>query len=86
MFLVECNNPKCGGRGFTEACAPGDLDDAARCTTPADEPPGSVEGSCSTVGHTHEEHVAHVRATGDSRNRPVTIVVVPGSTTLRVGV
>jgi hypothetical protein len=83
MFHVQCTN--CGGMGFTESSEPGDLDNAARCTSPAGDPPGSAEGSCSALGHTHEEHVAHVQATGDASSRPVIITVVPGSTNLKAG-
>lgn len=79
MYLVQCDHPACAGQGFTESSGPGDFDESVRCTTPEGTPKGSVEGSCSTAGHTHEEHVAHVRATGDASNRPVTITVVPGS-------
>jgi hypothetical protein len=79
MYLVTCNNTACAGQGFTERSGPGDFDDAVRCTTPEGTPEGSVEGCCSTAGHTHEEHVEHVRRSGDASNRPVTITVVPGS-------
>ena len=71
LFHVSCNT--CGTEGWTEQTGPGDLDDAVRCTSPAGSPPGSVQGCCSTLGHTHDEHVAHVRATGDASPRPVTI-------------
>lgn len=81
MFHVQCK--RCGGMGWTEDGS--NLDDAARCVSPAGSPPGSVEGSCSTLGHTHEQHVAHVKATGDAAPRPVTITVVPGSMTLTLG-
>lgn len=73
VFHVQCNG--CGAYGYTDQTGPGDLDHAVRCTSPAGEPPDSVEGCCSTRGHTHEEHVAHVRATGDASGRPVTITV-----------
>lgn len=83
MFLVEC--PSCGERGYTEACGPGDFDAAVRCTSPAGEPPGSVDGCCSTRGHTHEEHVSHVRVTGDASSRPVVITVLPGGAAMTAG-
>lgn len=73
ILHVACNT--CGAHGYTDQTGPGDLDNAARCQTPAGSPPGSVDGCCSTLGHTHEEHVAHVRETGDASGRPVTITV-----------
>jgi hypothetical protein len=75
VFHVQCDN--CGAYGFTDQTGPGDLDAAVRCETPDGEPGGSVEGCCSTRGHTHEQHVAHVRETGDATGRPVTITVGP---------
>jgi hypothetical protein len=83
MFLVVCDS--CGAQGFTESAGPGEFDDAVRCGTPAGTPEGSVDGCCSTRGHTHEEHVSHVRTTGDASARPVTITVVPGSASLTMG-
>lgn len=71
LFHVRCDT--CGAEGWTPSHGPGDLDDAVRCASPAGTPAGSVDGCCSTLGHTHPEHVAHVRATGDSSGRPVTI-------------
>ena len=71
ILHVQCNT--CGAYGYTDQTGPGDLDNAARCASPAGDPPGSVDGCCSTLGHTHDEHVAHVRATGDASPRPVTI-------------
>jgi hypothetical protein len=82
MYLIQCNHPDCKGQGFTESTDPGDFEDACRCTTKAGTPKGSVHGSCSTAGHTHEEHVAYVRETGDASHRPVTITAVPGSMTI----
>jgi len=73
LFRVQCN--ACGAYGYTDQTGPGDLDNAARCETPAGNPPGSAGGCCSTLGHTHDEHVAHVRETGDASGRPVTITV-----------
>lgn len=61
----------CGAGGWTYDGS--NLDDAVRCASPAGDPPGSAEGCCSTLGHTHEEHVAYVRATGDASPRPVLI-------------
>jgi hypothetical protein len=61
-FRVLC--PSCGAEGETDDGQ--NLDAAVRCTSPAGTPPGSVDGCCSTAGHTHEEHVAHVLATGDA--------------------
>lgn len=71
VFHVQCNG--CGAYGWTDQHGPGDLDHAVRCTSGHDDPPGSVHGSCSTLGHSHDEHVAHVRATRDATARPVTI-------------
>jgi hypothetical protein len=73
MLHVACNT--CGAYGFTDQTGPGDLDHAVRCVSPHGNPPGSVEGCCSTRGHTHEEHVAHVRETGDASARSVTITI-----------
>jgi hypothetical protein len=75
MLRVSCNT--CGTVGYTDQTGPGDLDHAVRCNSPHGNPPGSVEGCCSTRGHTHEEHVAHVRETGDAAARPVTITIGP---------
>jgi hypothetical protein len=68
MFHVRC--PNCGAEGWSDGSNP---DAAVRCTSPAGDPPGSTEGSCSTLGHTHAEHIAHVLATGDASSRPVII-------------
>ena len=76
VFHVACD--ACGAYGYTDKTGPGDLDDAVRCGTPAGTPEGSTDGCCSTRGHTHEEHVACVRETGDASGRPVTITVGPG--------
>lgn len=73
VFHVSCDF--CGAYGYTDQTGPGDLDHVVRCTTGHDDPPGSVAGCCSTKGHTHDDHVAHVRATGDASGRPVTITL-----------
>jgi hypothetical protein len=75
VFHVQCGS--CGAYGYTDRTGPGDLDHVVQCTSGHDDPPGSVEGCCSTRGHTHDEHVAHVRATGDASARPVIITVGP---------
>jgi hypothetical protein len=75
VFHVQCGG--CGAHGYTDRTGPGDLDHAVQCISGHDDPPGSVEGCCSTRGHTHDEHVAHVRETGDASARPVTITVGP---------
>jgi hypothetical protein len=69
MIHVRC--PHCGAEGETEDGS--NPDAAVRCVSPAGDPPGSVDGCCSTLGHTHEEHAAHVLATGDASSRPVII-------------
>jgi hypothetical protein len=84
VFLVTCDNPACNGRGFTEDSGPGDFDDAVRCTTAAGVPAGTPAGLCCTTHRTHEAHVEHVRKTGNSSCRPVTITIIPGSTRLKV--
>lgn len=71
IFHVQCS--ACGAYGWTDQTGPGDLDHAVRCASPAGNPPGSVDGCCSTLGHSHDEHVAHVRATGDASARPVMV-------------
>jgi hypothetical protein len=80
MFLVTCDT--CGATGFTEDGSA--LDAAVKCETAAGIPPGSIDGSCSVLGYTHDEHLAHLAATGDASSRPVTITVVPGSTTTKL--
>jgi hypothetical protein len=75
ILHVQCAN--CGAYGYTDRTGPGDLDHAVRCISGHDDPPGSVEGCCSTLGHTHDEHVAHVRETGDASARPVIVTVGP---------
>ncbi len=70
-LIVTCLN--CGAVGTT-----GDYsrpDAAVQCQTEAGNPPGSVDGCCSTAGHSHEEHLAHVERTGDASNRPVRVTV-----------
>jgi hypothetical protein len=79
-LVVSCNH--CHAVGVTDDYSFPDA--AVTCASPADDPPGSVEGSCSTAGHTHEEHLAHVRATGDASNRPLTITVT-GTTVTPAG-
>jgi hypothetical protein len=75
MLHVQCGN--CGAWGVTED---GSLPDAAaRCTSAADDPPGSPAALCCTDHEDHEAHVAHVRATGDASCRPVTITLLPGT-------
>jgi hypothetical protein len=70
MIHVQC--PSCGAEGEMQEgmTLP---DEAVRCVSPEGSPPGSVEGSCSTMGHTHEEHIAHVLETMDATARPVII-------------
>jgi hypothetical protein len=72
---VQCDN--CGAWTITEEQIP---DVAIRCTTGHGEPEGSVEGSCCTDGHTHEEHIAHVTSGHQSGStcRPVTITIMGG--------
>jgi hypothetical protein len=69
MIHVRCAH--CGAEAWTSngACP----DAAVKCATPAGDPPGSVDGCCSTLGHNHLEHVLHVIATGDASSRPVII-------------
>ena len=69
MIHVQC--PNCGAEGWTDDGS--NPDAAVRCTSPAGDPPGSTDGCCSALGHTHEEHAAHVLATGDATSRPVII-------------
>jgi len=84
VLHVQCNT--CGAYGYTDQTGPGELDDAVRCISGHDDPPGSVEGCCSAKGHTHEEHVAHVRETGDATGRPVTITIGPGGPVVLTGI
>jgi hypothetical protein len=72
MIHVQCN--ECGAWEVTDNHA--DPDSAVRCASAENEPSGSVEGSCCTDGHTHEEHAEHARTTGTSHCRPVTITIV----------
>jgi hypothetical protein len=85
VFLVTCDNPACRGQGFTEKSEPGDFDDAVRCTTGAGTPKGSSAGLCCVVHRSHEAHVEHVRKSGDSSCRPVTIIVIPGHVRVNAG-
>lgn len=69
MIHVQCRN--CGAEAWTDD---GSCPDAAvRCVSPAGDPPGSAEGCCSVLGHSHEEHIEYVRATGNASSRPVII-------------
>ena len=83
ILHVQCQ--ACAAHGYTDLTGPGDLDNAVRCESPAGSPRGSVEGCCSTRGHTHEEHVAHVRETGDGSGRPVTVTVGPAGPAMLSG-
>lgn len=71
---VQCDN--CGGWGITSNNAAPDA--AAQCRTPADDPPGSPDGSCCTVHTSHDDHAQAVAGSGDSSCRPVTITVMAG--------
>lgn len=69
MLHVQCQH--CGAEGYA---GKGTLPDAAvHCTSPAGDPPGSADGCCSVLGHTHEEHIAHILVTRDATSRPVTV-------------
>jgi hypothetical protein len=70
MVHVQC--PSCGAEGWMQdgMTLP---DEAVRCTSPAGDPPGSVEGCCCTAGRTHEEHISHVLETLDASSRPVVV-------------
>jgi hypothetical protein len=81
MLLVTCNN--CGAMGFTVSGADFAADAAVRCVTPADDPPGSPEGSCCREHSSHEDHADYVRQTGESGCRPVTITVLPGTVSVQ---
>lgn len=70
-LIVTCQH--CGAVGTTEDFSFPDA--GVVCSTPAGSPPGSVDGCCSTAGRTHDEHLAHVRATGDASSRPVNITI-----------
>ena len=70
-LIVTCLN--CGAAGTTDDHSSPDT--AVQCGTEAGNPPGSVDGCCSTAGHTHGEHLEHVAATGDASNRPVRITI-----------
>lgn len=73
---VQCNN--CGAWGLTDNH--GDPDSAVRCVTDAGDPPGSVDGSCCTACHTHDEHAQYAREQHDDGSlcRTVTITIMPG--------
>lgn len=69
---VQCNN--CGAWGLTDNHA--FPDGAAVCVSPADDPPGSPQGSCC-ADHEHlEHHLQEAELTGDSTCRPVTITIM----------
>lgn len=70
-LIVTCLN--CGSTGTTEDHSR--PDHAVQCDTEAGNPPGSVDGCCSAAGHSHDEHLAHVEATGDATNRPVRVTI-----------
>lgn len=82
MLHVQCNG--CGAMGFTESGEA--LDDVVRCVSPADEPEGSPEGLCCADHESHDDHVAHVQATGDASCRPLVITIMPGSTQLQAAI
>lgn len=82
MLLVQCG--ACGATGFTETGQ--DLDAAVRCVSPAGSPEGSPEGLCCADHESHDDHVAHVQATGDASCRPVMITVMPGSTQMQAAI
>jgi hypothetical protein len=70
---VQCQS--CGSWAITDEDPP---DGAVHCTSPEGTPEGSLEGSCCTKGHTHEEHAAYARERHDdgSACRPVTITIM----------
>lgn len=70
-LIVTCLH--CGSTGTTDDHS--NPDAAVRCDTEAGNPPGSVDGCCSTLGHTHDEHLEHLAATGDASSRPVRITI-----------
>jgi hypothetical protein len=74
IIHVQCDH--CGSWNITDNHA--DPDSAVRCVSEAENPPGSVAGSCCTAGHTHEDHAEHVRQTHDATCRTVTITIMPG--------
>lgn len=69
---VECNH--CHAWALTDNHA--FPDEAAVCTSAADDPPGSPAGSCCADHESLEAHLAEARQTGDSRCRPVTITIM----------
>ena len=72
MIHVQCQS--CGAWELTDNHEHPDA--AVRCTSPEDEPAGSVEGSCCTEGHTHEEHLEHTGSGNGADCRPITITIV----------
>lgn len=70
---AQCNS--CGAWSITGQDPP---DGAVKCTSEAGNPPGSVEGSCCTRGHTHEEHGTYAAERHDdgSACRPITITIM----------
>jgi hypothetical protein len=75
MALVHVQCGQCGAWAVTTQDPP---DGAVRCISPADDPPGSLEGSCCTAGHTHEEHGQYAAERHDdgSQCRPVIITIM----------
>jgi hypothetical protein len=74
MIHVQCKS--CGAFAITNNHA--DPDSAVVCTSPEDEPAGSVSGSCCSEGHSHEEHAEYARTTGVATCRPIVITIMPG--------
>jgi hypothetical protein len=70
---VQCNS--CGAWAITDQDPP---DGAVRCVSAAGSPPGSVEGSCCSAGHTHQEHAQYARERHEDGSlcRPVTITIM----------
>jgi hypothetical protein len=75
LLHVQCNH--CGTWAVTDNGAVPDR--AVRCTSAADDPPGSPDGCCSAEHASHEEYIAHVETTKDATARPVTITMLPGT-------
>jgi hypothetical protein len=72
MIHVQCNS--CGAWGVTDNHA--FPDHAAVCTSPADDPPGSPDGSCCPDHETLDHHLAEAQRTGVSHCRPVTLTIM----------
>jgi hypothetical protein len=81
MIHAQCDT--CGAFAITDNHA--DPDSEVRCRSGADDPAGSVDGSCCTAGHTHEEHAEHARTTHDASCRTITITIMPGPGAVQVG-